>query len=63
MDKVTKQRLKDFCDKNELSVSEYIAESLNYFNRYGVHPKYFESPTFEIREVKKMVIELLNKRK
>lgn len=52
-------QLKKFCQKNELSIVEFIRYSVKYFEKSGSNPKLDESPRDEINKLIKRLDQVI----
>ncbi len=52
-------KLKQYCNRNELSVVEFIRDSLNYFEKSGANPKTIETPTLQFSKMRERLDQVI----
>lgn len=52
-------KLKQYCNRNELSVVEFIRDSLNYFEKSGANPKTIETPTVQFSKMRERLDQVI----
>ena len=53
VDKFTAEKLQTFCKNNDMNKKEFVSLSLAFFEKYGINPRDYESPSEEMKRIVK----------